>query len=97
MMDIENIKNELKDHVLDSVKDEAKDATMGWLKDKILPAVKDIAEAYTAALKESAANESGWNKFRDTVFLPMLVDGAFWVFDKALAKMLTGQTVKDLA
>lgn len=97
MMDIENIKNELKDHVLDSVKDEAKDATMVWLKDKILPAVKDIAEAYTAALKESAANESGWNKFRDTVFLPMLVDGAFWVFDKALAKMLTGQTVKDLA
>lgn len=96
-MDIENIKNELKDHVLDSVKDEAKDATMVWLKDKILPAVKDIAEAYTAALKESAANESGWNKFRDTVFLPMLVDGAFWVFDKALAKMLTGQTVKDLA
>ena len=97
MMDIENIKNELKEHVLDSVKDEAKDATMVWLKDKILPAVKDIAEAYTAALKESAANESGWNKFRDTVFLPMLVDGAFWVFDKALAKMLTGQTVKDLA
>ena len=96
MMDIENIKNELKDHVLDSVKDEAKDATMVWLKDKILPAVKDIAEAYTAALKESAANESGWNKFRDTVFLPMLVDGAFWVFDKALAKMLTGQTVKAL-
>ena len=96
-MDIEKIKNELKDHVLDSVKDEAKDATMVWLKDKILPAVKDIAEAYTAALKESAANESGWNKFRDTVFLPMLVDGAFWVFDKALAKMLTGQTVKDLA
>ena len=97
MMDIENIKNELKEHVLDSVKDEAKAATMSWLKDKILPAVKDIAEAYTAALKESAANESGWNKFRDTVFLPMLVDGAFWVFDKALAKMLTGQTVKDLA
>ena len=96
-MDIEKIKNELKDHVLDSVKDEAKDATMVWLKEKILPAVKEIAEAYTVALKESATNESGWNKFRDTVFLPTLVDGAFWVFDKALAKMLTGQTVKDLA
>ena len=96
-MDIEKIKNELKDHVVDAVKEDAKNATLVWLKDKVLPAVKDIAEAYTAALKESAANESGWNKFRDTVFLPMLVDGAFWVFDKALAKMLTGQTVKDLA
>ena len=40
MMDIENIKNELKEHVLDSVKDEAKAATMSWLKDKVLPAAK---------------------------------------------------------
>ena len=97
MMDIENIKNELKEHVLDSVKDEAKAATMSWLKDKILPAAKEIAETYTAALKESAASETGWNKFRDTVFLPTLVDGAFWLFDKVLEKMLAVPAVKESA
>ena len=87
-MDIERIKNELKDHVADSVRVEAKDATIGWLKEKVLPAAKEVADTYTAALHESAANETGWNKFRDTVFLPTLLDGAFWLFDKALAKML---------
>ena len=95
MMDIENIKNELKEHVLDSVKDEAKAATMSWLKDKILPAAKEIAETYTAALKESAASETGWNKFRDTVFLPTLLDGAFWLFGKALGKMAQVPAVKE--
>ena len=88
MMDIENIKNELKDHVLDSVKDEAKDATMVWLKDKILPAAREVAETYTAALRESAGNETGWNKFRDTFFLPTLLDASFWLLDKTLTKMV---------
>ena len=96
-MDIENIKTELKEHVLDSVKDEAKAATMSWLKDKVLPAAKEIVETYTAALKESAASETGWNKFRDTVFLPTLVDGAFWLFDKVLEKMVAVPAVKESA
>ena len=97
MMDIENIKTELKEHVLDSVKDEAKAATMSWLKNKVLPEAKEIAETYTAALKESAASETGWNKFRDTVFLPTLVDGAFWLFDKVLEKMVAVPAVKESA
>lgn len=97
MMDIENIKTELKEHVLDSVKDEAKAATMSWLKNKVLPEAKEIAETYTAALKETAASETGWNKFRDTVFLPTLVDGAFWLFDKVLEKMVAVPAVKESA
>ena len=94
-MDIERIKNELKDHVADSVRDEAKDATIGWLKEKVLPAAREVADTYTAALHESAANETGWNKFRDTVFLPTLLDGAFWLFDKALGKMAQVPAVKE--
>ena len=58
---------------------------------------KEIAETYTAALKESAASETGWNKFRDTVFLPTLVDGAFWLFDKVLEKMVAVPAVKESA
>ena len=92
MMDIEKIKNELKDHVVDAVKEDAKNATLVWLKDKVLPAAKEVAETYTAALRESAGNETGWNKFRDTVFLPTLLDGAFWLFDKALGKMAQPST-----
>ena len=43
-MDIERIKNELKDHVADSVRDEAKDATIGWLKEKVQPAAREVAD-----------------------------------------------------
>ena len=94
-MDIDRIKNELKEHVVDSVRDEAKNATMVWIKDKVLPAAKEVAETYTAALKESAANEKGWNKFRDTVFLPILLDSAFWLFDKVISKMQEDPVVKE--
>ena len=87
-MDIERIKNELKDHVADSVRNEAKDATIGWLKEKVLPAAKEVADTYTAALHESAANETGWNKFRDTFFLPTLLDASLWLLDKTLTKMV---------
>ena len=31
MMDIEKIKNELKDHVVDAVKEDAKNATLVWI------------------------------------------------------------------
>lgn len=89
-MDIEKIKNELKDHVADSVREEAKNATLVWLKEKILPAAKEVADAYKAALRESAGNEKGWNKFRDLVFLPTLLD-------KALTKMIDTSVVTDYA
>ena len=72
----------------DSVRDEAKDATIGWLKEKVLPAAREVADTYTAALHESAANETGWSKFRDTFFLPTLLDASFWLLDKALTKMV---------
>ena len=58
-MDIETIKNELK----------------------------EVADAYTAALQESAGKETGWNKFRDQCFLPTLIDGGLWLTGKLLGKM----------
>ena len=94
-MDIEKIKNELKDHVVDAVKEDAKNAALVWLKDKVLPAAKEVAETYTAALRESAGHATGWNTFRDTVFLPTLLDGAFWLFGKALGKMAQVPAVKE--
>ena len=39
-MDIETIKNELKEHILDSVQEDAKNATIYWLDTTVLPAAK---------------------------------------------------------
>lgn len=90
-MDIETIKNEIKEHILDSVQEDAKNATISWLHTTVLPAVKEVADAYTAALQESAGKETGWSKFRDQCFLPTLIDGGLWLIGKLLGKMVAVQ------
>ena len=86
-MKLDVIKDELKNHVGDFVKTEAKEATVIWLKDKALPAAREVADAYTSALRESSDKEVGWCKFRDRVFLPCVVDGALWLAGKMLEAM----------
>ena len=90
-MDIETIKNEIKEHILDSVQEDAKNATISWLHTTVLPAAKEVADAYTAALQASADKETGWNKFRDQCFLPTLIDGGLWLIGKLLGKMVEVQ------
>ena len=52
MMDIENIKNELKEHVLDSVKDEAKAATiLSWVR-AVMEADAQLAVALVRARQD---------------------------------------------
>ena len=83
-MKLEHIQNELKNHVGDFVRTEAKEATVLWLHEKGLP----------AALKESAEKESGWCRFRDRIFLPLVIDGAIWMTGKMLERMTAPHSVK---
>lgn len=86
-MKLELLKDELKNNVADYVKEEAKTATVGWIKTQGLPAAREVAASYTEALQASAKDEHGWNRFRDRIFLPVLIDGALWLTDKALDHM----------
>ena len=90
-MKLDFIKEELKSNIADFVKTEAKEATVLWLRDKALPATREVAATYTSALQKSAEKEIGWCKFRDRVFLPCLVDGALWFAGKALEAMAAKQ------
>ena len=90
-MKLDVIKDELKNHVGDFVKTDAKEATVIWLKDKALPAAREVADAYTSTLRESSEKEVGWCKFRDRVFLPCVVDGGLWFAGKALEAMVANQ------
>ena len=90
-MNIDMFKNELKSHVTDFVRTEAREASVFWLKDKALPALREVAETYTGALKDSAEGETGWCRFRDRLFLPCAVDGALWLIGKALDGMAEKQ------
>ena len=90
-MKIDILKNELKNQVADFVRTEAKEASVLWLRDKALPALEEVADAYTAALVEFSEKETGWCKFRDRMFLPCAVDGALWLIGKALDGMAKKQ------
>ena len=90
-MKLDIITNELKEHIEDFVKTDAKEAFLLWLKDEALPAVKEIAAIYNAELVKSSETETGWCKFRDRVFLPCAVDGALWLIGKALDGMAAKQ------
>lgn len=90
-MRIDEIKNILKGQIGNFVQREAKEATVFWLRDAALPAVKEVAQTYTAALQESSEKETGWCKFRDRVFLPCTVDGVLWLIGKALDGMAAKQ------
>ena len=90
-MKLDIIKNELKEHIGDFVRTEAKEASVLWLRNEVLPAIRDVATVYTTALKESSEKETGWCKFRDRVFLPCVVDGALWLIGKVLDGMAAKQ------
>ena len=90
-MKIDILKNELKNNISDFVRTEAKEASVLWLRDKALPALEEVADAYASALVESSEKETGWCKFRDRVFLPCAVDGALWLIGKALDGMAKKQ------
>ena len=51
MVDWKMLQSEMRVHAVDFVRKEAKEATVFWLKEKGLPAAKEIAVAYVAALK----------------------------------------------
>ena len=46
-MKIEAVKNEMMEHIGDFVRTEAKENFVLWLKDKALPAAREVAAAYT--------------------------------------------------
>lgn len=90
-MKLEMITAEMKNHVPGWVEAEAKEASVLWLRDKALPAMQEVASAYTAALHDSSEQEKGWCRFRDRLFLPCLVDGTLWLAGKALEGMAAKQ------
>lgn len=89
-MTIEEIKNELVNNVTEFITSTGKAAVVKWVIETLLPAVKEVAEAFTAKLKEDAAAETGWNKFRDSIFLPGLISVALYFVEK-LAEQMAGK------
>ncbi len=86
-MTIDEIKNEVLENIKDFVTNEVKDIAIKWIKDTALPAVKEIATVFVTELKNSAVDEKGWVKFRDTIFLPVAINASIWLIEKVVNKL----------
>lgn len=70
---IDEIKKEVLSNIEEYVTTTTKEQTAAWVQNTAMPALTEIVDAYVAALKASAKEETGWCKFRDALFLPALV------------------------
>ena len=87
-MTIEELKNEVIADVKGYVTDTAKSAFLNWVKDKVLPAAREMAEAYIEAIKVSGKEETGWCKARDTLVIPALISCGLWITEQAVSKVV---------
>lgn len=92
-----NIIQEILDEldVKEYVTDVVKENMLKWLSETFLPQAKDFIEKYKEELKSSAKEESGWCKFRDAIFLPLVFNAGIWVFEKALDKMIEKTIIEE--
>lgn len=86
-MTVEDFKQQMAASLEDFLNGTAKDALVEALKNTVLPALKEVATPFVDRLKADAVNEQGWNKFRDSVFLPGVISIAFWGAEKLLDHM----------
>lgn len=84
---IEDIKTELKKSAEELVKNEVKTQFVKWIGEKALPIAKELAADYTNALKASAVSNFGWLRFRDTVFLPLLIQVGIWFVENTVNRI----------
>lgn len=85
---------EIRDGVLDAlnadeVTEELKEFVTQKVLDEVLPAVEDVAGKFIATIEEQAKSESGWNKLRDGIVLPLVINGAIYVVKYVLSKTVT--------
>ena len=80
----QNLLLDIKEYVSDA----AVNALMKWIKTAGIPELKAFAGEYISALSARGENESGFEKFRDRVFLPALINGALWLAEKATENII---------
>lgn len=58
---------------LDSVVNDLKGQLVSSLTSDGLPVIEELASTFVEKIQEQAAAETGWNKVRDSIFLPLII------------------------
>lgn len=85
---------EIRDGVLNTlnteeVTEELKESVTQKIIEEVLPAVDDVADKFITTIEEQAKTENGWNKLRDGIVLPLVINGAIYVVKYVLSKTVT--------
>lgn len=70
---------------LDSVVDDLKDQLVSSLTADGFPVIEELASTFISKIQEQAAAESGWNKIRDSVVLPLVIRLGLYMMKAVLA------------
>lgn len=73
---------------LDDVTDQVKVDLTTQIVNNGMPAIEDVADAFVTKIQAQASAETGWNKVRDQVVLPLLIKGAIYFVKIVLAKTI---------
>ena len=80
--------NIVKALAVQEVTEEVKEKVTAQIVAEILPAVENVVHDFVGKIKEQAPKEQGWNKIRDSIILPLVLEGAVWAVKTTLNKTL---------
>lgn len=72
----------------DNVTEVMKNDFCRWFLEVAIPIMKVSGKDFVKQTKEQGASEKGWNKVRDLVLIPFLVEGGLWLIEYALVKVV---------
>lgn len=82
---------------LDDVTDQVKVDLTTQIVNNGMPAIEDVADAFVTKIQAQASAETGWNKVRDQVVLPLLIKGAIYFVKTILAKTVPAESIDQKA
>ena len=74
---------------LDSVVNDLKDQLVSSLTSDGFPVIEELAATFVGKIQDQAATESGWNKIRDSVVLPLVIRVGLYMMKAVLAGSTT--------
>ena len=86
-IDIDAIKKRFLSDIKEYTTETAKKSFLVWIKEKVFPAMEEIAAAYMQELSTQAEQEKGWNRYRDSIFLPFVIRFGLYLTSKQIEKM----------
>ena len=82
---------------LDDVTDQVKVDLTTQIVNNGMPAIEDVADAFVTKIQAQASAETGCNKGRDQVVLPLLIKGAIYFVKTVLAKTVPAESIDQKA